>query len=218
MSRMLTIVTVLSVLGSLGLIVLGQPDLEDKIAWQAPEFDQLSASRSVQIDPAELVDLMHNNQVRLLLIDVRDESDYNMFHLLDARHTTQAELNEGLASTIHSGSVVVIMSNDEKRASRAWRMLQAQGISNSYILAGGINLWLEVYGASSETPPRRVDVVTAGPGVRADEPMNYTFSAAIGDRIDIAWPDPTNMRLPDRPYTPKARVVDSIAAEGTGCG
>ncbi|HED64991.1 MAG TPA: rhodanese-like domain-containing protein [Planctomycetes bacterium] len=204
----------LALAASLGLLIVPQPGLEERIERMAPELDPLIAARDVQIDPAELVELMHNNQVRLVLIDVRSEADFNVFHLLDAEHVTLDELRGDFPKTIDPISIVVTMSNDEGRATEAFRILRAQGLPGTYVLAGGINGWLEVYGGIADIQPRPVETVAGS----EEEPMRFTFPAALGDRVDISWPDPHEMKLPEREFRKKAKSRKPMALAGGGCG
>jgi rhodanese-related sulfurtransferase len=200
-----------AVFASAGLVAVGQPSVHDKVDWLAPELDRQLESREIQIDAAELVGLMHNNQVRLLLLDVRDEADFNLFHLLDARRITVDDLAGDLPRSLDPETIVVVMSNDERRATEAWRLARAQGLVNSYVLEEGINGWLERYGEHFEPRPTAVPTVAG-----ADEPLRYSFPVAIGDRLDTAWPDPH--RLDAEPYVAKVKVVKPISLEGGGCG
>src|SRR5574341_1352657 len=67
-------------------MVIGQPTASDRWARIAPEREAQLANREVQIHPGELLDLLHNNAVRVVMLDVRSESDYNAFHIQDAQH------------------------------------------------------------------------------------------------------------------------------------
>lgn len=200
-----------AMVASLGLLIVPQPGIGAKVARLAPELDTLLADRTVQIDGAELLDLMHNNQVRLLLLDVRDEADFNVFHLLDAWNVTAEDLLGDKPDEVDPETIVVLMSNDEARAAELWRLARARGLVNSYILAGGINGWLEHYGEHFE--PRPIAVADAN---GAAEPMRFTYPAAIGDRTETAWPDPHH--LPPQDYEVKVKVVKPIGLEGGGCG
>lgn len=206
--------TAFAVVAGLGLVVVPQPGLDTKIERMAPELDAQLAARDLQIDPAELVELMHNNRVKLVLLDVRSEADFNMFHLLDAKNVTLDELRGDYPATIDPISIVITMSNDEAAATEALRILRAQGLAGSYILEGGINEWLEVYGGVSEEKP---DPLESLAGLK-DEPMRFTFPAALGDRVEIAWPDPHHMKLPAREYKKKAKSMKPMVLAGGGCG
>lgn len=50
--------------------------------WQAiaAEKNALLAERAVQIHPAELLANIHDPQIRVRMLDVRSETDFNLFH------------------------------------------------------------------------------------------------------------------------------------------
>ncbi|OGO10750.1 MAG: sulfurtransferase, partial [Chloroflexi bacterium RBG_13_66_10] len=112
---------------ALAVLVIGQPTTEDRLARRAPELDRELAERQVQIEPAELLSLMHNDRLNLIMFDVRSESDYNLFHLLDAEHVELANIPVTLArlQLEPSNTVVVVMSNTETASTQAWRILTA---------------------------------------------------------------------------------------------
>jgi len=200
-------------IASVGLMLIGQPSVQDKIERRSGEFDAALQAREVQIDPGELVELMHNNQVRLEILDVRDEADFNVFHLMDAKRVTLDDLHGPFAESIHPEAVVILVSNGEQRATEAWKLLKAATNANAYVLEGGINQWIRVYGSLSEHDP-----ILRGKPAKNSEVLNYRFSVAVGDRDPISWPDPHHMELPEREFTPKAKVLKAVTLSGGGCG
>jgi hypothetical protein len=64
----------LTALAVAGLII-GQPTPTQRWARIAPEKEAELAAREVQIHPAELLDLMHDPKVRVMMLDVRSETD-----------------------------------------------------------------------------------------------------------------------------------------------
>ena len=106
---------------------------------------------------------MHNNQVQVVLVDVRSQSDYNVFHLLDAQNVSLQQLDSGWAARLPDEAVVVVMSNDEQAANEAWKHLAVQlnpnpqlpvsDRSRVYVLAGGVNRWLDVYPEGQANAP-----------------------------------------------------------------
>jgi rhodanese-related sulfurtransferase len=191
-------------------LLIGQPTAERKIAWQAEELGARLASREVFIDPAEVLGLMHNNQIQRILLDVRDDSDFNVFHLRDAKHVTLEELEDDWPATIPAAAVVVVMSNDEQSAVDAWKRLAVHGNVNAYILAGGVNRWLDLY---REKLPNVPGPETAAGG---NDQLRYRFDQALGDRVPVARPD--REVLAKRSYTAKVKVLKPVREEGGGCG
>ncbi len=199
-------------LAALAVIVLaiGQPSTEDRMAWTEAESQQALADRRVQIDPAELLSLIHNDRLNLIMLDVRSESDYNRFHLLDAEHTHMQDL-PAVAQRLLAGpanTVTVVMSNGEATATRAWRILTAESVPNVYLLAGGLNTWIATYADA--------DFLAAHPpGPVAEDRLAYRFDVALGSRFAAAYPDPEAFEIE---FEPKVTLSSRRGPSGGGCG
>jgi hypothetical protein len=72
-------------LAAVGLIIIGQPTTLDRWERIAPEKTAVLADRAVQVHPAELLNYLHDANIKVLMLDVRSEADYNQFHILDAQ-------------------------------------------------------------------------------------------------------------------------------------
>jgi hypothetical protein len=192
------------------LIFVGQPTNADRWARIESEKEPLLASREVYIHPGEMLEIMHNERLIVIPLDVREEGDYNVFHLEDARLTAFGELEELASSFLlaPANTIYVVMSNDEREAEEAWRVLAAEKVPNIYILEGGVNHWLEVF-ASPETP---LEQTSAEEG---SEQLRYVFAAAVGDRHPLADPDPHAYTLE---YMPKVKLELNSGPAGGGCG
>ncbi len=66
------------------VMLIGQPTSAQLWERVAPEKQVQLDNREVQILPAELRDVYYNKLVNLVMLDVRDEADYNLFHIKDA--------------------------------------------------------------------------------------------------------------------------------------
>jgi rhodanese-related sulfurtransferase len=191
-------------------LVIGQPTAADRWARIAPEREAQLSERAVQIHPGELLTLMHDSTLRVIMLDVRNETDYNQFHILDARHVAPDAL-PGLVGELQAepaNTVIVVMSNDEEAATDAWKYLVAESVPNVYILGGGINGWLETF-ADEEF---RATHAVAG---AAPDALRYTFDAALGARDPAAEPDPHAFELE---YEPKVQLQIKRGPSGGGCG
>ena len=122
------------------------PTRQDHLLRQA---EAQIASRERHIEPAELLALMRNNQTVLVMLDVRGESDYNLFHLVDAHMVSPNQIRGDWARGLPADAIKVVMSNGEEPANQAAQELMARGIRNVYILDGGINHWLDTFGAGA---------------------------------------------------------------------
>ena len=106
-----------------------------------------------------------------------------------------------------ANTIIVVMSNDEERATQAWKTLIAESVPNVYILEGGINSWLDTFAAQDSSLQR----ISAG----AADSLRYAFPAALGARYPAATPDPHEYELE---YTPKIKLDVNRGPGGGGCG
>jgi rhodanese-related sulfurtransferase len=139
-----------------------------------------------------------------LLVDVRSESDYNLFHLVDAHRTDLAALRadpgRALAGKDWETAIKVVMAKDDTGADEAYRVLRAQGVKHVYVLAGGIDKWLEAFETSGES----VGVEALGDRFPASRPQLPIFKAML----KAAGENPAWKVVP---------VVEAPKASG-GCG
>jgi len=199
----------LLVAGAVAVLLIGQPTTQDRWLKIAPEKEALLIDRSVQIEPGELLHVMHDHDLKLVMLDIREEPDYNLFHLADARRVTVDELSL-LVSELHlepPETVFVLMSNDEIEATEAWKVLIAESVPNVYILEGGINGWLDIF-AAEEIGIRPLE--SAGEGE-----LGYEFASALGAAYQVADPDYQEFELE---FTPKIKLELKRAPSGGGCG
>lgn len=199
-------------LASAALALHGQPTPGQKWAFMMPQYQHLLTERKVYIDPAELLSLMNDDYIQLVVYDVRDEPDWNLFHLVDSERVSldslQAQRDRLLA--LPENAVVVVVSNDEIDATEAWKHLMVIAKPNAYILEGGLNHWLDIYGVPAEEFGGHGQAGLA----EADGTMRHPFVQALGDRHAAAQPD--EHHIPVREFEKRVRLVKKIARAG-GC-
>lgn len=174
--------------------------------------DQALQAREMQITPAELFVTIHDQTLEPILIDVRRENDYNLFHIIGARHVPLDEIiNEIPKLLAHPipNQILVLMSNDESAATQAWKLMTAEGVTNVYILEGGINNWIEYFGSQD---PAILDRITN----KKDDGLGYIFPAALGDRYKTSDPDP--LEYENLNFLPKIQLQLKRDKSGGGCG
>jgi rhodanese-related sulfurtransferase len=195
---------------AVGVMVIGQPTTADRWARLASTKESLLMERAVQIHPGELLGLMHDRTINLVMLDVRTEADYNLFHILDARWVETAEL-AGLAPGLQlepANTVFVLMSNDETAATEAWKVLVAESVPNVYILEGGINNWINTFADGDFKGYYALPEA-------ADDQLFYAFGGAWGSRPAFANPEPEAFELT---FTPKVQLQMRRAPAAGGCG
>ncbi len=74
---------------------------------------------------------LHDTQLKVIMLDVRDEVDYNLFHILDSRHVPLNEL-PNIVEELHlepANTLFVTMGNEEQAATEAWKFLASRKCS-----------------------------------------------------------------------------------------
>jgi hypothetical protein len=141
------------------------------------------------------VSLRKDTSLEVSILDLRDEHDFNLFHVGGARRVDDADTRTPALVAQLLGkpawAVTFLVSNGEAAALRAWESLTAQGVLNLYVVEGGINRWLELYAAPT---------CVAAPMAQGDaDALAYRFQFATGQSLPAASPElPTSrgFRLP----------------------
>ena len=149
---------------------------------------------------------MRNNQTVLVMLDVRGESDYNLFHLVDAHMVSPNQIRGDWARSLPADAIKVVMSNGEEPANQAARELMARGSAMSTSsTAGSTTGWTH----RPSTAPR-VEPVTP-------KPLCYAFPSALGARYAASNPDRWN--TPEPAFTPKVKLgARKVVKAKGGCG
>jgi rhodanese-related sulfurtransferase len=228
--------TVLGAAGLLALAVLtaaiGQPSAEDRWKRIASEGDRQLRDREVFAHPREVVDLKKNTSLVVSVLDLRDERDYNLFHIAGSKRLSVTSLQDPatIKPLLADADNVIhfLVSNGDELSATAWKLLKAQGVLNLYVVDGGINHWLDVF------PPAACIAEKRSPAAPASgDALNYRFLLAVGDRIPQAHPDyagkdplpscavtePTDRHVTHAAseYTKKVKLQKKSATKG-GCG
>jgi len=211
---------------ALVVAIKGQPTIEDRYSWIAEEAEQQLRDRAVFVDPAEVVDLKKDFAVSVEILDLRSEAEFNLFHIAGARRIDPGDVRDPsfvrALLAVPDNTVTFLVSSVEDDAVRAWRDLRAQGVLNLYVIAGGIEGWLERY-----PPPSCV--------AERNPSGAMVWRYAVGDRIPAAhpfarWKDPPlpcAVATVGEPahgegvvtpgYVKKVKLQRKVAAKG-GCG
>ncbi|OYZ15092.1 MAG: hypothetical protein B7Y39_16730 [Bdellovibrio sp. 28-41-41] len=134
---------------SLFIWSFGQPDPKRKWNIMGAQYQPQLDSREVFIHPLEYVKTWNDANVKLVTLDMRSEDEFKQFHLDSAKRfsledVVKKEFVFDLLQLPPQG-VVVIVSNTEEEAVRAWQWLKVQGVANLYILENGLNNWNQLF-------------------------------------------------------------------------
>ena len=195
---------------AIGAAAIGQPDPEARWRRMAEDLAPKLEERAVYVHPMEVAELTRDTGVYVEVLDVRDETDYNLCHLKKSRRVSPEDLADpALAKALKAApgnTVYFTVSNDDSRATEAWKVLTAQGVPNLYIIEGGINRWLTLF----PPPPCLGEPLDR----RKDEALDFVFARAVGDCCNSAYPEVTHRGLPVDCYLsahPDATRVRSAA-------
>lgn len=198
------LITAIAVLG------YGQPTNAQKWDMLSVDKQALLDNREVQIHPGELLDSIHDTKLNIIMLDVRPEADYNLFHIQDANHVPLDELLE-YSKDLQleaANTVFVVMSNHEDLATQGWKILVAENLPNVYILEGGINYWLDIY-TDKNTQSVTLELHTG------EDQLHHEFSSALGEFQPAAYPDPQDFELE---FIPKVKLELKRGPTSGGCG
>jgi rhodanese-related sulfurtransferase len=206
---------------AVGVIIIGTPSLSEKYArvtftrevngqQVTVSASEVLAKREVQIVPAELFKSIYNQQLNLIMLDVRPESDYNLYHINGALNIPLDKLPSiipDLLTEPPANSVFVLMSNDETAATEAWKQLVASSVKNVYILEGGINNWIAFFGNEENFQSA---------SKMGDDQLDYIFPAALGSKYESCDPNP--IQYEDLEFAAKIKLELNRDNSGGGCG
>jgi hypothetical protein len=215
---------------ALAVVFIGTPSLEEKYSKLTftrketiPQLnadpivntltysaDEMLANRLVQISPAEAFKTVYNQSVNLIMLDVRPESDYNLYHIKGALNVPLDKLPRvvpDLLTEPPANSVFVLMSNDETAAIEAWKQLVASSVPNVYILEGGVNNWIAFFGE------REGFQSVSSPG---EDRLGYIFPAALGSRYESCDPNPVHYE--ELEFEARIKLELKRDKSGGGCG
>lgn len=173
--------------------------------------DTVLATRQVYVHPGELLSAMADGRLSVTVLDVRPEADFNLFHIVNAVNIPADQIKASIPSLLADqtpNNVYVVAGNDEELATRVWKDLVTESVLNVYILEGGVNNWIAVFGEGE-------DGIRPLAGAQA-ESLRYSFPAALGDRYACANPSPLIER--ELEFEPKIQLQLKRDMSGGGCG
>lgn len=191
--------------------VAQQGDAKPQTVTRVYRADEMLDQRLAFTSPAEAYKARYLQAIKPVYLDVRSESDFNLYHIADSINLPLERLDRivpDLLAEPPANTVVITIGNDEAVAIQAWKLLVASRVENVYILEGGINRWIATFGADD---PALKPLASAGP-----DQLRYAFPAALGDRYKSCAPDPLHHEKLDF----KARIVLQLKRDksGGGCG
>ena len=173
--------------------------------------NEMLENRLVFVTPAEAFKSKYNQSMNPVYLDVRSESDYNLYHVEGAVNVPLDDIEDVipvLLSEPPANTVFIVMSNDETAAVSAWKMLVASSVPNVYVLEGGVNHWIAIFDSDSEP-------LQPAPNPAPDQ-LAYVFPAALGNRYESC--DPSPIEYEHLEFEAKIQLQLKRDKSGGGCG
>lgn len=189
---------------------VGQPTLEDRWEWIQNDEQKRIDDRDIFASPLEIATLQNDRKIKVRLLDIRTEYDFNLFHVRDAERLETLDM-DALAKELIAqpqNTVNILAGNDEALATELWKQLRAASVPNIYVMEGGINGWLQSF-----APPGMIQghtILTS-----AGERLPLYFEQALGSRHPLASP---NLAGYPNDFVKKVKLEVKRAPAGGGCG
>jgi len=156
----------------LGLILAFSPIESSKVSQEDTiRISKMIVEREDHITAEQLGSLIVDKDPDYILLDIRDSEEYEKYHIKTALNYPLKDLFKAdVLEELDPEKLIILYSNGGTHAAQAWVLLHEKGLTNSAVLLGGLNYWVEVY--SNPDPPA---------GVYADsEVFRYQFLKAAG--------------------------------------
>jgi rhodanese-related sulfurtransferase len=137
---------------------------------------------------------MRDRRLSVSVLDLRNENQFNRFHLIDALQLKNDFTN---VKAIPPRTVKVLVANDEPTETAAFRLLARQRIENLYVLSGGLPAWVALFDAQA---------------------LHSERLAALGEAHPYSRPPPNNTSTPAHYVAKVKRPGLGGKKSGGGCG
>jgi rhodanese-related sulfurtransferase/uncharacterized membrane protein YedE/YeeE len=191
---------------AISVFVLDQPSQQERWQKLAPTLQSKIDDREIYITPREVLATHYDHSLRVILYDIRDETQFNQFHIKNAKHLYLEHIREKSKALrlLPANTIIILVDNNEALATGAWKQFKAESVQNVYVLEGGIDGWLAVFSKQNQLIEQPNQM----------QPVLYRFESAIGEQHPAANPDPMLFPFND---TPKIKLELKRAPTSGGC-
>lgn len=146
-----TLAVFLLLLG-IGLVILPEREHLSEASPREMLSDLRNPSRFISTD--KVAEMIIDKDPTLLLVDVRDMYDYLDFSLPKAHNIPMNEIlmYDWIDSLAFDQSKIILFSNSDITAERAWILLKRENYDNIHVMKGGLNCWFKTI-IKPERPP-----------------------------------------------------------------
>jgi len=92
------------------------------------------------VTAVELARMIRDRTPNLRIVDIRDSSDFDQYHIPNAE---RLDLDRLVSANFSPSETVVLYSGGGAHAAQGWVFLRAAGLTKVYFLRGGLDEWLD---------------------------------------------------------------------------
>ncbi len=130
--------------------------------------------KSIYVQADELAHWIIDKNPAYQLVDVRSDQDYDTYHIPNNIHIPFSNLlSDEAKEQLDGEKMIILASNGNTRAGQAWILLKQMGYEEVFILAGGLNNWVNVFNNPQHPTGAYTD----------DELFTYQFRKAAGGTL-----------------------------------
>jgi rhodanese-related sulfurtransferase len=111
----------------------------------APELFAESKARVAQVSAADTI-ARRAADASLVLIDVREDREWNLGHAAGAQHMSRGTLESKIDSAVPRDATIVLYCASGNRSALSTESLQQMGYTNVASMAGGFRAWVDAGG------------------------------------------------------------------------
>ncbi len=111
----------------------------------APELFADAKARVTQVSAAGTIAQM-TSESSLVLIDVREDREWNLGHAAGAQHMSRGVLESKIDAVVPRDATIVLYCASGNRSALAAESLQQMGYTNVASMSGGFRAWVDANG------------------------------------------------------------------------
>jgi rhodanese-related sulfurtransferase len=111
----------------------------------APELFAEAKARVAQVSAADTI-ARRSTDGSLVLIDVREDREWNLGHVAGAQHMSRGVLESKIDNVVPRDATIVLYCASGNRSAMAAESLQQMGYTNVASMAGGFRGWVDANG------------------------------------------------------------------------
>lgn len=163
---------------------------------------------AIYVQADELAHWIIDKDPGFQLVDLRSNADHDKYNIPGNVHFPFGQINEESAYEIlDNEKMIILASNGNTRAGQAWILFKQMGYQEVYILAGGLNNWVNVFNNPKHPAGAYTD----------DELFTYQFrKAASGTLMGGATltDESTEKQVKPKPVVRKRKKKEKKVDEG----